>query len=344
MHSEHVGLYPKRLFVCKNLVSVENINEGQKMKAALLHKPYDIRIEEIDDPQTGPEEVLLAHISTGICGTDVNRYKGFKGPEETVYPAILGHEFGGEVIEVGEKVERFKVGDRVYGIVQQSLTQYFRVPQSKLYKLPDNVTLEEAQSLGPISGTLHAINTGGIKIGDLVVVLGPGHAGLILVQWAKIAGADHVVITGTRENRLQIARDLGADSTINVKEEDPVRRLKEISRGLGADVVIEATGRPDGVRQAIELVKPEGTVVIFGVGQELVDGFDIFNVYRNKIRVIGTRGRTDCEREVALSYLSSGRVKVKPIITHFLPLEDTRKGFEIVDKRLEDAIRVVIKS
>lgn len=314
------------------------------MKAALLHKPYDIRIEEIEDPKVGPEDVLLAHVSTGICGTDVNRYKGFKGPEETVYPAVLGHEFGGEVVEVGRKVDRFRVGDRVYGVVPESLRQYFRVPQAKLFKLPDNVSLEEAQSLGPISGTLHAVNTGRIKIGDVVVILGPGHAGLILVQWAKIAGADHVVITGTRDNRLQIAKNLGADITVNARKEDPVKRVKEITDGLGADVIIEATGRPDGVKQAIEMAKAEGTVVIFGVGQELVDGFDIFTIYRSKIKMIGTRGRTDIERETAVKYLASGKITVKPIITHFLPLEETGRGFEMVDKRLENVIRVVIKS
>ncbi|HUW47887.1 MAG TPA: zinc-binding dehydrogenase [Patescibacteria group bacterium] len=314
------------------------------MKVALLHKPYDVRIDEISDPKVGPEDVLLSHVNTGICGTDVNRYKGFKGPEETVYPAILGHEFAGEVTRVGDKVKNFGVGDRVYGIIPESLVEHFLVPQTKLFKLPDNVSLEEAQSLGPIGGTLHAISAGGIKIGDIVVILGPGHAGLILVQWAKIAGAHSVVITGTRENRLKVARDLGADITINAREVDPIKRVKEITNGLGADVIVEATGRPDGVKQAIEMAKVEGTVVIFGVGQELVDGFDIFTIYRNRLRMIGTRGRTDSERETALKYLASGKVTVKPIITHVLPLEETRRGFEIVDRRLDNVIRIVIES
>lgn len=314
------------------------------MKAALLFEPYDIRIQEVDDPKIGPEDVLLEHIHTGICGTDVNRYKGFKGQEETVYPAILGHEFGGEVADVGEKVSRFQIGDRVYGIVNQSLSQYFRVPQAELFKLPHNVSLEEAQSIGPISGTLHATNLGGVKIGDVVVILGPGHAGLLLIQWAKIAGADCVVITGTRENRLRVARNFGVDITVNIREEDPVKRVKDITGGLGADVVVEATGRPDAVKQAIEMARAEGTVIVFGVGQELVDGFDIFTVYRNRIRIMGTRGRTDIERKIATKYLASGKVTVKPFITHILPLEETKRAFEIVDQRLENAIRVVIRS
>lgn len=314
------------------------------MQAALLHKPYDIRIGEIEDPKVGPEDVLLEGIHTGICGSDVNRYKGFRGPDEPVYPAILGHEISGTVTKAGEEVTDFQVGDRVYGIHRESLSRYLVVPQARLFKLPDNVGLEAAQSIGPIGGTLHAINLSGISIGDSVVVLGPGHAGLILAQWAKMAGADQVIVTGTRDNRLRVAKELGADFTVNIGEEDPAERIKDITGGLGADVVIEATGRPDAVRQTIELVKVDGTVVIYGVGQELVDGFDIFSVYRKRIKMIGTQGRTDRERETVVKYLASGKLVVKPIITHFFPLEETRKAFEIVDKRLENVIRAVITS
>lgn len=314
------------------------------MKAAFLHKPYDIRIEEIEDPKIGPEDVLLEDIHTGICGTDVNRYKGFRGSGTTVYPVILGHEFAGKIGRLGEKVKGFQVGDRVLGSGDGSLRQYVPVPQARLLKLANNVSLEEAQSIAPLCGTLHAINLSEIKIGDTVAVLGPGHAGLILTQWAKAAGTDHVIIVGTRENRLQLAMNLGADFAVNTKEGDPVKRVKDITGGLGPDVVIEATGRPDAIKQAIEMVKVEGTVVVFGVGQEPVDGFDIYTVYRNKIRIIGTRGRTDRERETVMRYLASGKITVKPIITHVLPLEETKRGFEMVDKRLENAIRVVIKS
>jgi L-iditol 2-dehydrogenase len=314
------------------------------MKAALLHKPYDIRIGEIEDPKVGPEDVLLEGIHTGICGSDINRYKGFRGSDEPVYPAILGHEISGTVTKAGEEVTDFQVGDRVYGINRESLSRYLVVPQARLFKLPDNVGLEVAQSIGPIGGTLHAINLSGISIGDNVVVLGPGHAGLILAQWAKMAGADQVIVTGTRDNRLRVAKELGADFTVNIREEDPAERIKDITGGLGVDVVIEATGRPDAVRQTIELVKVDGTVVIYGVGQELVDGFDIFSVYRKRIKMIGTQGRTDRERETVVKYLASGKLAVKPIITHFFPLEETRKAFEIVDKRLENVIRAVITS
>jgi 2-desacetyl-2-hydroxyethyl bacteriochlorophyllide A dehydrogenase len=263
---------------------------------------------------------------------------------ETIYPTILGHEFGGVVARVGEKVKGFQAGDRVWGINFGSLSQFFLVPQTKLFKLPDSISLEDSQSLGPMGGTLHAINMGGIQIGSTVVVLGPGHAGLVLTQWAKIAGADRVITVGTRESRLRVAKSLGADFIVNTKREDPVKRVKELTGSSGADVVMEAAGRPDAVRQAVEMVKTDGTIVIYGLGQEPVDGFDIFAVYRKRIRMIGTQGRTDRERETVVKYLASGKITVKPIISHVLPLEETKRGFEIVDKRLDDAIRVVIKA
>jgi len=159
-----------------------------------------------------------------------------------------------------------------------------------------------------------------------------------------MAGADQVIATGTRANRLEVARNLGADITINIREEDPAERIKEITGGRGADVVIEATGRPDAVRQTLEMVKIEGTVIIYGVGQELVDGFDVYTLYHNRIRMIGTRGRTDHERETVVKYLASGKLAIKPFITHVFPLEETQKAFEVVDKRLDNVIRAVIKS
>lgn len=314
------------------------------MKGAVLHEPYDIRIEEVEDPKIGPEDLLLESVHTGICGSDVNRYKGFKGSEPPVYPAILGHEFSGIVARVGEKVKDFRAGDRVYGIHPDSLSRFFAVPQDKAFKLPDSVGLEEAQSIGPLGGTLHAINISGIKIGDVVAVLGPGHAGLVFVQWARMAGAGQVIATGTRDNRLELARNLGADIGINIRKENLTERIKEITGGLGADVVIEATGRPDAVRQTLEIVKVEGTVIIYGVGQEMVEGFDVYTLYRNRIKMIGTRGRTDRERETVVKYLASGRLAIKPIITHVFPLEETQRAFEVVDKRLDNVIRAVIKS
>lgn len=314
------------------------------MKAAVLRTPYDIRIEDVEDPKIGPEDVLLENIHTGICGSDINRYKGFRGSGEAVFPAILGHEISGTIAQVGQKVKGFRIGDRVYGTKQGSLSRYFVVPQAKLFNLPDDVSLEQAQSLGPIGCVLHAINLGAIKIGEKVAILGPGHAGLILVQWARMAGADQVIVTGTRDNRLHVAKDLGAAFTVNITREDPVKRVKDITNGLGVDIVIEATGRPDAVNQAIGMIKAGGRIVIFGVGQEPVDNFDIYSVYRNQITMIGCRGRTESETDAALKCLGCGKVSVEAIITHVLPLEETNRAFEIVDKRLDNAIRVVIKS
>ena len=137
---------------------------------------------------------------------------------------------------------------------------------------------------------------------------------------------------------------MGADFTVNIKEDDPIKAVKDYTNGVGPDVVIEATGRPSAIRQAIEMIKMNGTVVIFGVAQEKVDGFDSWEVYRKELDIFGVAGRgtTAIDRKIALNYLASGKLTVKPILTHVLPLEMTKRAFEIVDKRLEGVIRVVI--
>lgn len=331
------------------------------MKAAVLYGPYDIRIEEIAEREIGAEDVLIERTRTGMCGTDVSMYKGLI--KDISYPIVLGHELAGVIGKVGEKVKDFQVGDRIYGRAppwewvegkrtrKGSFAQYTVTPSKMASKLPNNISLEEAQSIEILQMTLNAIRNSGIKIGDRVAILGPGHAGLLMTQWVKIAGADRIIVTGTRECRLKVARDLGANFTVNTMAEDPVKKVKEYTDGIGPDIVIEATGRPDAVNQGVAMVKREGAVMIFGVAQEPVDGFDAYAVYEKRIKVfypIGGGMQDEKEsaraREKAVNYLASGRIAVKPLITHVLSLDETKKAFEIVDKRLEDVIRLVVKS
>lgn len=312
------------------------------MKAALLYKPYDIRLEEIEKPKVGPKDILVVP-HTGVCGTDINRYKGLLEGEQVVYPYVLGHEFTGIVDEVGKQVSNFQIGDKVYGIKYGSFSQYHLVPIDRAYKLPKDANLVDATSVTAVMMTLRAIKKVGHLVGRDIVIIGPGHAGLLLTQWAKIMGAERIIVTGTRENRLKIARDLGANITINTREEDPVQKVKEYTDGVGPDAVIEATGRPEAVVQAVEMVKTDGSIVIFGVAQEPVEKFDTFKIYRKRISMLGTMGNTEDERAPAMRYLLSGKISVKPIITHVLPLKEIKRGLEMVDNRLEDVIRMVIK-
>lgn len=340
------------------------------MKAAVLHKPYDIRVENIKVPEKLTKEVLIKVGATGVCGTDILVYKGLY--PRVVYPIVPGHEFAGIITRIGKKISGFQPGNKVIGVggrecgscyfcktgksnlcqnrvglgreVNGSLAEYVKC--DAIYKIPDDVDIIEAQSIPTIASAIHAVDTGGVKIGDTVAIVGPGHAGLLLVQVARIAGASQIILTGTRQNRLDIGKDLGADYIVNVKREDPIETVRSITDGLGADVVIEAAGTQTAAKEAIEMVKTSGTIVIFGLVEKPLKNFEIFKVYHKELQIVGSRGarRENLDFERSIRLLSTGKVKIKPLITHILPLEETEKAFQIAEKRLEGAIRVVIGS
>lgn len=338
----------------------------------MLYKPYDLRVEDVKKPEIGPYEALIAVKVTGICGTDILTYKGL-GPH-TKFPIILGHEFSGVVAEVGIKSRNIQLDDRViagasWGCghcalckigrsnfcengahvgrdVNGSFAQYIAIPSKKIAIIPENVSFEEAQSGTTIAGAAHAVKLGDVSIGDDVAVLGPGHAGLLISQVAKAAGASKVIVTGTRDKRLELAADLGADLTVNIKKESVTEVVKDFTDGLGVDIVIEATGRPSAVRQAIAMIKPNGTIVIFGIVAEAVDQFEMSKLYSKGLRMIGCRApaRGPSEYEKALKLISQKQIRVKQLITHIFPLEETKRALEVAHKRVEDAIRVIVRS
>lgn len=338
------------------------------MKAAVLYKPYDLKVEDLDEPEIGPHEVLIEVKATGVCGTDILTYKGL-GPYVSL-PVIPGHEFSGEVAKIGAKVSGIQLGARMvfegsWGCgdcylcrtgrsmlcekathvgrdSNGSFAQYVKIPAKQLLELPQNVSFEDAQSVTTIASAVRAVKLSEISIGDNVAILGPGHAGLIISQVAKLAGASRVIVTGTRDNRLRLASELGAEFTVNVRREDVIKAIKDLTEDLGVDVVIEATGSPLAVKQAIDIVTPGGTIVIFGVAGKAVDQFEVVKVYAKEIRILGSHGGLG-EYDRALKLLSLNKVRVRPLITHELPLEETERALKIADGRIDDAIRVLVK-
>lgn len=339
------------------------------MKAAMLYQAYDLRIVDVDEPEIGPEDVLIKVKITGVCGTDILAYKGLD--PFLSFPVILGHEFSGVITKVGGKVCSHKPGERVIaqpswgcghcylcragksnlcqrGVhmgrdLNGSFAQYVAVPAKQVYQLPKNVSFEDAQSIVTLACAVRVVKLAEVTIGDTVVITGPGHAGLLLSQVAEVAGAEQVIVAGTRDSRLKLAADLGADLTINIQKEDLVKAVKDFTHGLGADVVIEASGNQLAVKQSIEMVKPGGTIVIFGIAKETVDNLKILQFYVKELTMLGSRGGFG-EYKSAIKLLSLNKVKVRPLITHKLSLEETERALEIADKRLEDALRVVVKS
>lgn len=255
-----------------------------------------VEVRDIPAPKIAHDEVLIKIHYAGICGTDVHIWLN----EFPVYypPVILGHEFSGEIVSVGKDVSRWKVGDRVISETQNqvcgecffcrtghpeacedkrspgwgvngSFTKYLKMPDWLIHKIPDTVSYKEAALVEPAATAAQNVYTKtGINPGDTVVVIGPGPIGLVMAQMALINGASWVMIIGTRvdtEKRLPLAKKLGIDYVVNVDEEDPVEMVKELTAGLGVDVVFEATGVETAINQAFDLVRWNGKIGVIGL-------------------------------------------------------------------------------
>jgi len=334
-----------------------------------MWKPGAMEIRDVEKPSIGPDEVLIKVNYVGICGTDLEIYRA-TSPIPIELPRILGHEFSGVVTEVGEEVTDVKIGEKVVsetGVVcrrcifcktgRQNLcpyrspigigrdgafAEYVKAPSINIHKIPSNVSLKEAALTEPLSVASHAvIERSGIRAGDTVAVIGAGAIGLLILECAAVAGAGKILVSGRHENRLEVAKNLGADVTVNERKENPVDKAMELTSGLGVDIAYEATGNPKAVEQAVSMTKKGGKVVLVGVHSKPLERFNIHNVVSNEKIILGCWTHTSSTWDLALSLLSTGKVKADPIITHVLPLEEFEKGFNLL--RTREAIKVLMK-
>ena len=277
------------------------------MKAAVFYGKHDLRIENIEMPKAKNGEVVIKVMACGICGTDIHIYEGDEGAAKTPRGTVLGHEFSGIVTELGEGMTEIKVGDRVcidpnklcgscyycrnaighfcenmIGIgttVNGGFEEYCAVPQSQVYKIADTTSFEEAAMAEPVSCCIHGIELCDIKTDDTVVVIGCGMIGLIMLQLSKISGAARLIAVEPEKEKRILAESVGAQLCINPFEEDVKAVLKKngIER---VTKVIECVGRPETMKQALELAGKKATVMFFGLTapDETVDikPFDIF--------------------------------------------------------------------
>lgn len=340
----------------------------EKMKAAVLHAPYNVAIEEVKKPKIGLGRVLMRINATAICGTDIEIYTG---RYRVKYPLIMGHETAGEIVEVSEGVERVQVGDRVVanpsfscgkcylcmmgkrnlcqhgGLLGReangAYAEYIVIPEHMVFKFPENISYEEAtivQLLGTIFRGQKRVK---ITPGDSVAILGQGPAGLLHTRLAKLSGANPLVVTSRSEWKLELAQKYGADITINAKKEDPIKSILKHTDDRGADIVIEAAGVPETIKQSIEAVRPGGRILQFGIFTEPINNFNLFHLYFKELVIVGSRATMGEEFEPSIKLIASGAINVKPLITHEFSLKKIKEGLELLDKSPGKALRVIIK-
>ncbi|MCC6859920.1 MAG: alcohol dehydrogenase catalytic domain-containing protein [Bryobacterales bacterium] len=329
------------------------------------------RLEYLDDgaappPALAPHEVLVAVSAAGVCSTDVHIIEG--KIQLAPPPLVLGHEFAGRVTACGSGVRSVKLDDRVkcdsvvgcgccawcsagsaqfcaggseFGITRDGAwAEWIVVPERNLHRLPGSISDAAAAILDPeVYGPLRKA---GIAAGDTVAVFGPGPAGLVATQIARILGAGRVLLCGTRAERLALGRRLGADHAINVAEDDPVEAIRELTGGRGADLVFEAAGTEASVLQALAVLRPQGKAVFYGVHGRNLHQFPIDSVVLRDLVVYGAL--TDrVGWDDVIGWAASGRLDLNSIITHRFPLDRAAAAYETIRDRRQGAVKAVLE-
>ncbi len=326
------------------------------MKSLLYTAPWHMEVREAPLPEPVADEVLVSVKAVGICGSDVHGYTGSTGRRTP--PMIMGHEFSGTVAALGRNVKGVEEEDEVIvsplfpydGIGQRQVlgvntqgayADVVRVHKSMLYPKPEGMTWHQAAMCEPLSIAMHALSRTPLELMDTVVVVGAGTIGLLAMLCARLGGAGTIVVTDMSEHRLEVARRVGADVTVNVKEEDPVAKVMDMTQQMGADVAIEAVGLSQSVQQAHSMVKVGGHVTWIGNSDLMID-VNMQEVVTREITIAGTYGFSD-EFERVIQSIGSGLIAVAPLIEQVSPLAEGPAIIQGLANGELDLIKVILE-
>ena len=326
------------------------------MLVAVYHNNKDVRVQEVPKPDIGPDEILLKVMASGICGTDVVEW--YRLPKA---PRVLGHEATGIIDEVGEKVTKYKVGDRVFvshhvpcnqccyclkdshtacetlhttNYYPGGFSQYIRVPkinvETGVYKLPANMSYEEGTFIEPLACAVRGQRLANISKGDTVLIIGSGMAGILHIQLAKRKGIQKIFAADINPNRLKLAEKFGADHVIDAKDDLP-QELKKINNGKTVDKVIVCTGAEKAALTALECVDRGGTILFFAVPDPTTKiPIPITQFWRNETTIRTSYGAAPKDLKEALQILAQKQINVVDMITHRLSIKEVAEGFRLV--------------
>lgn len=329
------------------------------MKAAVYHGPRDIRVEEVNKPEIGESEVLVKVRACGICGSDLHMYRlgMFEGLGRPIddQRRIMGHELSGEIVEVGSGVAHFRVGDRITGVGQGGFAEFVPVPVSERspHILPDHVSFEDGATLEPLATSLHGVGLAQPAAGETVVVLGVGIIGLGCIQAIRAMVDCRIIAVDASDRRLDMAKTLGADATVNLTQTDPVEAVIDLTggakpverfgvRGGNADVVIDCAGAQASPNQGLTMLKQQHGRLVCVALFERQPELDFNQVVRKHVAIYGSWTWTGDDYRQAIELVQNGRVDRRPLISHALDLDEAPEGFAIQDQP-DAAIKVVLK-
>ncbi|MGL5439809.1 MAG: zinc-dependent alcohol dehydrogenase [Filifactoraceae bacterium] len=324
-------------------------------------------IKDIEKPTLRDDDVLIKVHSVGICGTDIPILSGVR---EVPYPLIPGHEFSGDIVELGKGAKKFKIGDRVTpsivigcgvcsycregnevlcdnieetGIhVNGAFAEYVRVPEKVVHLLPESMSYDVGASIDPIASAYRPIKKAKINCKDTVLVFGSGPIGLYTVQLAKCEGASNIIVVGVKgdERRLELAKELGADYSINMDEDSLIEKVKEYNNGKLVDVAIDATGSEKVFPLCIDLVKGAGKIILVGINHAPATA-NIEKVVRKEINIMGSICYTYNDYKECIELVENKRVKVLPLISHRFKLFEMGEAIEKIN--MKQTIKVMLE-
>jgi L-iditol 2-dehydrogenase len=338
--------------------------------AAFLTDIETIKLREVEMPVINSDEVLVKMGAIGICGSDLHYYShGRIGDFAANFPFILGHECAGEVIEVGSEVTHLKIGDKValepgvpcgrcefclsgkYNLCPDvrffatppydgCLMNYVAHPARFAFKLPENVSLLEGALVEPLAIGINAALTGGVKLGDTVVIFGAGCIGLVSLLASKAYGATKVIIVDIIEKRLNVARGMGA-ITLNANKCNVIKEIEQLTDGNGAQVVIDCAGTNTTICQTIDVAKPGGIILWVGLATDSVDGLKLEQISTKEL-TIKSIFRYKNLYPTTIAAIADGKIDITGIVSDKYRFEDTQKAFADTLKNTKNIVKSVI--
>lgn len=338
------------------------------MRVAMYYSNKDVRLEEMPKPKIGPGELLLKVVACGICGSDTLEWYRIKRA-----PLVLGHEATGEIVEVGEGVKRYKVGDRVFAshhvpcgkcrycldgqhTVCNTLrttnfdpggfAEYVRIPKINVehgtYLLPKEISFEEGTFIEPLACAVRGQRIASVKPGHAVLVIGSGIAGLLHIKLARAIGAGRIIATDINEYRLKAAKKFGADAVINAREDVPAK-LRQLNENRLADRVIVCTGALPAILQALQSADKGGTILFFAPTDQGVEvSLPLNEIWFKCVTMTTSYAAAPEDIKKAIELIRTRKVVVNDMITHRLGLAETGLGFKLVADAKE-SIKVIIE-
>jgi len=330
-------------------------------------------LTSLEMPAIGPDDVLIRSYAAGICGSDIELYRGTRPTGFYRYPVIPGHEWSGEIAALGERVHTLSIGQKVVaegflycgscpscrngmtnlceagydelGFTRPGgLAEYVAVPARQVHALPDDASLEEAALLEPTAVVAHAFLLAPPQPGSQLAIIGDGTIGLLAVQLARLYSPAVLMVLGAHDERLELARCLGATHILNVRKEEPLPSIEAVTGGRGMDLIFEGGSRPAGVDLALQAARRGGTVLLEGIAgasATLQLTSDLFVL--KHLHVQGIFGANSAAWSFAVQLFTAGILQLTDLISHRFSLDDYQAAFKTVEQRENKPLKVLLR-